>query len=713
MKLSPIAIALSPLMALTAAPAFAEVTEALSPDTIAIERMIVTGSRVPERLDEVPSSVTLIDSKTLATEMSISSELQNMLATRVPGMSPATGTSSNAGQTLRGRKALILIDGVPQSTPLRNGSLDIRSIDMNAIERVEVIKGATSIYGNGAAGGIINYITKKPGADGAIGGTLGVSTRFSAVKFEDSVGSRVEGALNGSVGELGYLISASRDDYGLQRDAEGDVPGLVYGLSETTTDNLFTKFHFNFDDEKSLQLTYNYFSSAQDARMVDVTGSVNTGEKTYAIEAGPDTLILGEPQGVDGNHNLMVKYEDLALFDNTRFAIDAYGQKIENVFFYSLTLANPEQGFDGGQSIIRSEKRGLRANFNSDFTLGDTELDLIYGIDYLQDISSQPLVDGRMWVPEMDMQNLAFYLQAKWLFAEDWVLKAGVRRDQMAIEVDDYQTLRLCRTATQCSTPVAVKGGELEFDANTYNIGLRYKGSSVFSPFISFSQGADVSDLGLLLRTATVDDLAKIQSQAALIDNYEAGFDGHWEAFSYSAAVFLSKSELGTRTVLNPASGIYEPVRAPQEIKGVELAASYDVNDELTLGANYSWMEGKDTDQDIYLDGQAITPPKFAAYLDWATTDNSSVSLTWLHVGDRKRFEPVNGQYTGSQGPVDSYSLLNLAGNYRIDQLLFTLGVENLLNEDYYSARSQAFTFPGYNTKGLGTTVNLGMKWTF
>lgn len=55
MKLSPVAIALSPLMALTAAPAFAEVKDTTSPDTIAIERMIVTGSRVPERLDEVPS----------------------------------------------------------------------------------------------------------------------------------------------------------------------------------------------------------------------------------------------------------------------------------------------------------------------------------------------------------------------------------------------------------------------------------------------------------------------------------------------------------------------------------------------------------------------------------------------------------------------------------------------------------------------------------
>jgi iron complex outermembrane receptor protein len=66
---------------------------------------------------------------------------------------------------LRGRQVLVLIDGIPQSTPLRNGARDLRVIDPSAIERVEVIKGASAIYGNGADGGIINYITKRNKTD--------------------------------------------------------------------------------------------------------------------------------------------------------------------------------------------------------------------------------------------------------------------------------------------------------------------------------------------------------------------------------------------------------------------------------------------------------------------------------------------------------------------------------------------------------------------
>lgn len=145
-------LALSPLAA-----------QANDKDTQSIERITVTGSRIAESLDEVPASITLIDQQTIKENLQVSSELQNLLAVAVPGMAPSTGSTSNFGQTLRGRNVLVMIDGVPQDTPLRNGGLGIRTLDPASIERIEVVNGATSIWGNGAAGGVINYITRKPG----------------------------------------------------------------------------------------------------------------------------------------------------------------------------------------------------------------------------------------------------------------------------------------------------------------------------------------------------------------------------------------------------------------------------------------------------------------------------------------------------------------------------------------------------------------------
>ncbi len=106
-----------------------------------METIIVTGSRVIESIDEVPASITVISRKKIEQHLKVSPELQSLLAMYVPGMATSTGTSSNAGQTLRGRAPLVMIDGVPQSTPLRNGSLGIKTLDPSAIERIEVIKG--------------------------------------------------------------------------------------------------------------------------------------------------------------------------------------------------------------------------------------------------------------------------------------------------------------------------------------------------------------------------------------------------------------------------------------------------------------------------------------------------------------------------------------------------------------------------------------------
>ena len=187
-----------------------------------MEHVVVSGSRVFESIDEVPASVTIISQKQIEEHLKVNPELQSLLAQMVPGLAPDTGSSSNTGQSLRGRAPLVMIDGVPQSTPLRNGSLGVKTLDPSAIARIEVIKGATSVYGNGASGGIINYITKQATSDGTPEGEISLSSRFSAVKLEESAGARVSAAINGRADKLSYLFTASYEENGVQRDAEGD-----------------------------------------------------------------------------------------------------------------------------------------------------------------------------------------------------------------------------------------------------------------------------------------------------------------------------------------------------------------------------------------------------------------------------------------------------------------------------------------------------------
>ena len=104
-------------------------------------------------------------------------------------------------------------------------------------------------------------------------------------------------------------------------------------------------------------------------------------------------------------------------------------------------------------------------------------------------------VDGRVWAPEMEMESIAGFPQTKWVINNDIIVKAGVRKESIDLTVDDYNTLKLCCSATQCSVPLSVKGDTIDYDA-TINIGVKYNLSDAFSPFANYSQGSDISDIG-------------------------------------------------------------------------------------------------------------------------------------------------------------------------------------------------------------------------
>lgn len=142
---------------------FAQVKDSLQ--TNSVDEVVMTASRKKESIKEIPSSITIVAEKQIQSQLTVNSDITSILQYTVPSLGTNSGQTSNTGQTLRGRQVLVLIDGIPQSTPLRNGARDLRSIDPSVIERIEVIKGASSIYGNGADGGIINYITRRSKSD--------------------------------------------------------------------------------------------------------------------------------------------------------------------------------------------------------------------------------------------------------------------------------------------------------------------------------------------------------------------------------------------------------------------------------------------------------------------------------------------------------------------------------------------------------------------
>src|SRR5262245_44152054 len=147
------------------------------------ETVIVTGTRSAKAVDKIPGAITVVSPAEVAHTVTLTDDATAVLARSVPGYSESSQAMNTIGETLRGRVPLRLFDGIPQSTPIRDGSRNGAFTDMDTIGRIEVINAPSAAEGIGAAGGIINYISKSATEPGT---KVSVSARFGSQFDNDS-----------------------------------------------------------------------------------------------------------------------------------------------------------------------------------------------------------------------------------------------------------------------------------------------------------------------------------------------------------------------------------------------------------------------------------------------------------------------------------------------------------------------------------------------
>jgi outer membrane receptor for ferrienterochelin and colicins len=129
------------------------------------EVMVVTGTRTERVLSSLPLPMTIITSETIAKSgVTRLNEILNE-QTGIILIPDQSGFEGIQMQGLDAAYTMILIDGVPL-VGRTSGVLDLSRVSVGNIERIEVVKGASSaLYGSEAMGGVINVITKKPKKD--------------------------------------------------------------------------------------------------------------------------------------------------------------------------------------------------------------------------------------------------------------------------------------------------------------------------------------------------------------------------------------------------------------------------------------------------------------------------------------------------------------------------------------------------------------------
>ena len=258
-----------------------------------LDKVVVSAStiRMPSSNAALPNTITVITREDLDRQLAVTQDLSQVLANLVPAFAPSRQKLTSFGESLRGRQPLYMVDGVPQSTPLRDGSRDAHTIDPAMIERIEILHGANALQGLGASGGVINIITKRaPKTDGLYQeASLGTSVALPRQKDDAGWrGSYLAGVRNGA---FDFVGGASISSEGLYYDGDGRAIGVdtTQGeLMNSESYDLFAKAGWDISEAARLQLTANRYRLDGYGDYALVPGNIAAGQTATSVRGTPE-----------------------------------------------------------------------------------------------------------------------------------------------------------------------------------------------------------------------------------------------------------------------------------------------------------------------------------------------------------------------------------------------------------------------------------------
>ena len=677
-------------------------------ESISLDELVIQTSRSNTTKEDSPQVITVITRQQIEEQLSISTDSSQVLSNLLPAYSPNTQKLNDSSQNFRGRSVLYMIDGVPQSNPIRDGSRSAHTIDLAMVERIEVIHGATAVHGLGATGGIINFITKSTRSNELKQHVDVQMTTSTDELSSDSLSYKIGYQAEGSQGNFDYLVGLTNEIQGVYLDADGNYVGsaTVRGdIMDSKSYDTFVKLGYWLTDDKRLELEVNKYQMKGRMNFTGVDGDRENGVATSSIKGTP-------PQGVAPFNDVQTTslfYTDSDL-DGMEFKAQVFHQDFEGRYgatnsgsFQDTSIAPSGTLYD--QSQNQSEKIGAKFSLTKDDLL-DNDLSITTGLDLLQDTTSQTLVlTDRVYVPETQYTNYAPFIQFEYQPIERLVLQAGARYENAKLDVDTYQTVA-------ANNSVTVDGGTPSFDETVYNAGAVFKLTPAVSVFANYSQGFGMPDVGRVLRgvkTTDQDVDTLIDLSPIMTDNYEVGFRVNRHPYDFELSYYESNSDLGSRIVA--VDGLYVVKREKKEIHGAEASFGFQLNKEHKLRASYSYIEGKsDTDEDGQVDtkltGADIAPNRLVTSWNAHWNEKLSSLLQVSHAFSRS--------FDDDELEFDGYTLVDASVGYKLPVGKINVAVANLLNEDYFTYYSQAaYANDSFYFKDRGRTLTLAYGLDF
>ena len=663
-------------------------------------RIVVTATRTEQNILEVPRSITVIDREDLEQQLLFNNSLADILGRLVPGYATPPGTSETQPRGgLRGRPVVVLIDGVPQ-TPNNDGfASSLRTIDPELIERVEVLRGPSAIYGDGGTGGVVNIITRRPTED--------------TISYDFSTGVNV-GLTSNQSDRIGYsgtfgvsaadergdgVLAISYDTVNGQFDADGDRI-IRNGINDTDRLGLLAKVGFNLTDEQRLGLTYSFFKDETFSDFTIDNSVLADPNAEFGRALRLDVDYEEPPEQV--NHVLNLTYRHGNIFGSQLDAQVYYRDtELVQIFTDLRGLGLPPTFPTLWQTTLDDTEIGGRLQL--DTPLGNSA-NLLWGADYSQNDTASPLfvgdvatfdATGRIDIVDTsldrfaayELNSLGLFAQSSWDITDQWQISGGLRYENVDLSVEDYNLA--------FRFPRERQGGESSFDDVLFNAGLLYRPIPEVGIFASFAQGFSIPNLGSSLQgvpsTFSVTDDLLLEPQK--VDNYEIGLQFEFNQLQGTLAGFYNESDLGSTLTIDPVTRFPIVNRAPQRNYGVEATLDWQPSDTWRLGGLFSWNEGE---SDINDDGDfeelsllEIEPIKVGLYLENETTPGWTNRFDVFLVGTR---EPNDSDIAGGLvNSVGDYTTVDFTSSISLGKGKLSLGIGNVFNEQYASVRQQTF----------------------
>jgi hemoglobin/transferrin/lactoferrin receptor protein len=481
------------------------------------EQITVTSSRFDTDIDEIASSVSVIDSEQM--DKMVATDIRDLVRFEPGVVVEGGGRFGLSGFNIRGINAdrvLMLLDGAPIADEFSFGpGLSARRdfIDVDMIERVEIIRGpASTLYGSDAIGGVVSFISKDPNQlladDEQMGGRVKVG--YASVANEWMTNAQ----LYGRNGDWQWLLNATARN---GSETENYFDGEGTGLERNATNP-----QDNSTESAQLKLIY----QPNDAHRLEFLADYLHGETETNVLSQVDTFVRGvritESRGIDERDRTRLQLNhtysnETALFDKVLTRV--YWQETDNAQATregrfgaaSRQEPTPVQLGRTRDSEFNQTVEGVIVQLDKQFTTGDVKHHLIYGSE-LQYTDSEALREGTTFVaetgaivPEFSVfpardfpiskaRELSFFVQDEISLLDGRLtLSPGVRYDEFKLTPYPDEIFIIANPGVEAvpfdDSQVSLKLGAV-YDLNeTTNVWLQYAEGFRIPPFDDLNVG--------------------------------------------------------------------------------------------------------------------------------------------------------------------------------------------------------------------------------